>query len=66
MSVRFEGGKVHALIGRNGAGKSTLVRILAGSTQPTAGQVLLDGEPVALRSPGDAFQRGIAHRPTRS
>ena len=60
MSVRFEGGKVHALIGRNGAGKSTLVRILAGSTQPTAGQVLLDGEPVELRSPGDAFQRGIA------
>jgi erythritol transport system ATP-binding protein len=44
-------GKVNALVGENGAGKSTLMGILAGVHQPTAGQILLDGEPASLDSP---------------
>lgn len=60
VSVDFEGGKVHALIGKNGAGKSTLVKIFAGSVQPTSGTILIDGAPVELRSPSDAFAKGIA------
>jgi ribose transport system ATP-binding protein len=60
VSVRFEGGKIHALLGKNGAGKSTLVKILAGTLAPTRGQVLVDGRPVALRSARDAFAQGIA------
>ncbi len=60
VSVDFEGGRVHALIGKNGAGKSTLVKIFAGSVQPTGGTILIDGEPVELRSPSDAFAKGIA------
>jgi len=60
VSVRFEGGRVHALLGKNGAGKSTLVRLLAGTERPTAGRILLDGVPLDLRSPRDAFARGIA------
>ena len=43
VSIEFEGGKVHALIGKNGAGKSTLIKILAGSEQPTRGRILVDG-----------------------
>ena len=60
VSVTFDGGKVHALIGKNGAGKSTLVKIFAGSVQPTGGTILVDGAPVELRSPSDAFAKGIA------
>ena len=41
-------GKVNVLVGENGAGKSTLMKILAGVEQPTAGRVLIDGEPVEL------------------
>ena len=60
ISVSFDGGKVHALLGKNGAGKSTLIKIFSGSTQPTSGQLFIDGRPVHLRSPQDAFAQGIA------
>jgi len=60
VSLRFEGGKIHALIGKNGAGKSTLVKILAGAVRPTGGELRVDGEPVVLASPRDALRHGIA------
>jgi general nucleoside transport system ATP-binding protein len=50
---------VHALLGENGAGKSTLVKILYGYLQADAGEVLLDGKAVELRSPADARSHGI-------
>ena len=40
VDVAFRGGEIHALLGENGAGKSTLVKILAGVTAPTKGEVL--------------------------
>jgi erythritol transport system ATP-binding protein len=52
-------GKVNVLVGENGAGKSTLMKILSGSEQPTAGEILLDTEPVHLTSPRDAMRFGI-------
>lgn len=60
VSIDFEAGKVHALLGKNGAGKSTMIKIIAGATQPTQGQVLLEGQPVSLHSPQDAHAKGIA------
>ncbi|MGD0462046.1 MAG: sugar ABC transporter ATP-binding protein [Tepidisphaeraceae bacterium] len=60
VSLRFEGGRVVALLGKNGAGKSTLVKILAGTLQPTSGQIAINGRPVKLKSAGDAFRHGIA------
>ena len=53
-------GKVTVLFGENGAGKSTLMKILSGVEKPTAGQLVLDGEPVALMSTNDAVARGIS------
>jgi fructose transport system ATP-binding protein len=52
-------GEVLAVIGDNGAGKSTLIKALTGALQPDAGEILIDGKPVHLRSPLDARGHGI-------
>ena len=52
-------GEILAVIGDNGAGKSSLIKCLAGATIPDEGSILLDGRPIAFRSPMDARQAGI-------
>ncbi|TJZ86118.1 sugar ABC transporter ATP-binding protein [Paracoccus hibiscisoli] len=53
-------GQVTTLFGENGAGKSTLMKILSGVIQPTSGQIVLDGQPVAFGNANDARDRGIS------
>jgi general nucleoside transport system ATP-binding protein len=52
-------GEIHALLGENGAGKSTFVKMLYGSLQPDAGQILWNGNPVVIDSPFAARAIGI-------
>jgi ATP-binding cassette subfamily B protein len=47
IDLHLPAGSAVALVGENGAGKTTLVKLLTGMYQPTAGQVLLDGVPLA-------------------
>ena len=60
ISLTVQPGEVHAVLGENGAGKSTLMKIIYGATQPDAGSVLFDGQPVQVRNPQEARELGIA------
>ena len=53
-------GEIHALVGENGAGKSTLTKVMAGVVTLTSGSMLIDGRPVAPRSPLEARHLGVA------
>jgi general nucleoside transport system ATP-binding protein len=59
ISLRFGAGQIHGVLGENGAGKSTLMKLLSGYLRADSGSILLDGEPVLLRSPADALGAGV-------
>jgi simple sugar transport system ATP-binding protein len=50
---------VVGLMGDNGAGKSTLTKIIAGSLQPSKGEILVDGKAVHFHKPADAQRIGV-------
>jgi ABC-type sugar transport system ATPase subunit len=59
-SLQVRRGEIHAVIGQNGAGKSTLINVVSGMVTPDAGEILLGGRPVCIRSTGHAIELGIA------
>ena len=61
LSLCFNEGQLHALLGENGAGKSTAANIICGELSPDSGTILLDGKPVVFRTPKDAIQNGICY-----
>src|SRR3984885_8796584 len=50
VSFQVGAGEFTGLIGSNGAGKTTLFRVILGLQQPTAGRVLLGGQPRSRRN----------------
>ncbi len=60
ISVQFEDGEIHALLGENGAGKSTLMKIICGIYKADRGCVLLDGKELRLHGYGDAVKQHIS------
>jgi D-xylose transport system ATP-binding protein len=59
VSIDLYAGEVVGLVGGNGAGKTTLMRTLSGAHPADAGQILIDGKPVAIGNTRDAKQYKI-------
>ncbi len=59
VSLSVERGEIVALLGENGAGKTTLMNVVYGLLTPYAGEVLVDGAPVRIKSPRHAIDLGI-------
>ena len=55
VSFALEPGESVAIVGSNGAGKSTLLKLVAGTVQPTQGQVRASGSVSALLELGIGF-----------
>ena len=53
-------GEIHGLLGENGAGKTTLMSVLYGLYKPEAGEIIVKGKRVDIKSPLDAIGLGIA------
>ena len=53
-------GEVVGVAGLLGSGRSSLARLLCGIDPIIAGQILINGKPVSIRSPRDAIDHGIA------
>ena len=52
-------GEILSLLGENGSGKTTLMNMLAGIYFPDEGEILVNGQPITIASPKDAFNYGI-------
>ncbi len=53
VSLTLGRGRTLGLVGESGCGKSTLGRTVVGLIRPTGGQVLLEGEPLLVKSVAD-------------
>jgi simple sugar transport system ATP-binding protein len=59
INLTIEEGTLHGLLGENGAGKSTLMKVLSGFIEADSGEIVLDGQGLAMVSPNDAIKAGI-------
>lgn len=59
VSFEVQQGEVLGLIGPNGSGKSTTFNLIAGTLEPTAGEILFEGEPIQGRRANEICRLGI-------
>ena len=59
-NLKIYNGRICGLLGANGSGKSTISKIINGIYQPSGGELLYRGKPVAIHSPADAAAMNIA------
>jgi len=59
VDLDVDEGEILALVGTNGAGKSTLLRAIAGTSEASAGAILLDGRDITHRPPTENAADGV-------
>ncbi len=59
VCMEIRRGEILALLGENGSGKTTLMNMLSGIYFPDDGEIFIDGKPVVIRAPKDAYNLGI-------
>jgi ABC-type sugar transport system ATPase subunit len=67
VSFQVASGSIHGLVGDTGSGRHTLMKILAGlyPAETYEGQILFDGQPLAMKEPRDAIRLGIGVVPRK-
>ncbi len=50
VNISIPRGKIIGLLGKNGMGKSTLIKLMNDLLTPTAGEILINGEPAGVES----------------
>mgnify|MGYP000435451360 CR=1 FL=1 len=60
VSFAVEPGEVFTLVGPNGAGKSTIFNLISRLYEPSAGQIIFDGQDITHRPAHDVAGLGIA------
>ena len=46
ISLEFERGKIHGIVGRNGSGKTVLFKCICGFLKMDEGEILVDGKRI--------------------
>jgi ribose transport system ATP-binding protein len=60
VTMTFERGEIHALLGENGAGKSTLIKVISGAIEPDRGQIVFGGKEYKRMTPALSREQGVA------
>ncbi len=59
VDLKVYKGEILAILGENGSGKTTLMNMVSGIYYPDEGEIFINGEPVVISSPKDAFKYRI-------
>lgn len=64
VNLNVHHGEILAILGENGSGKTTLMNMISGIYYPDEGEIYIDGNPVKIASPKDAFKYkiGMVHQ----
>ncbi len=64
VSFDLHKGEILGIAGVQGSGREAVARTLFGAETAESGKILLDGEPIVLRTPADAVRLGIGYVPS--
>ena len=59
VNLDLRKGEILAILGENGSGKTSMVNMIAGIYYPDEGEIFVNGKPVVITSPKDAFEHKI-------